>query len=106
MRYWRRWILFVTKARYYERIYKIKFDKTTKTQKDIGQNNDIYYIMFVTKTRIYQFNGPGEKKHFFYVSKNLIKIICFWIIIVNISLTFQKYQKYSQEVIFILFIEI
>ena len=49
------------KARDYERIYGIKFVKTTKAQKDISLNDDIYYIMIVTKTKIYQFKGPGEK---------------------------------------------
>ena len=43
----------------YERIYGIKFVKTTKLK--IKPNDNIYYIIFVTKTKIYQFKGPGEK---------------------------------------------
>ena len=45
----------------YERIYGIKFFKTTKPKKDLSSNDDIYYIICATRTRFYQFIGPGEQ---------------------------------------------
>ncbi len=44
-----------------EKIYGIKFLKSAKNKKEIKPNEDIIYIMAVTKTRIYEFKGPGEK---------------------------------------------
>ena len=43
-----------------ERVYGIKFYKSAKNKKEIKPNEDIFYIMAVTKTRIYEFKGPGE----------------------------------------------
>ena len=45
----------------YERIYGIKFLKTTKPEKKRSPNDDFYYIIIATKTKFYQFKGPGEK---------------------------------------------
>jgi len=45
----------------YERIYGIKFFKTTKPKKDRTINDNIYYIICATRTKFYQFTGPGEK---------------------------------------------
>ena len=45
----------------YERIYGIKFFKTTKPKKDRTMNDNIYYIICATRTKFYQFTGPGEE---------------------------------------------
>ena len=49
------------KKRRYERIYGIKFFRTTKPQKDLSPNDDIYYIICATRTKLYQFKGPGQQ---------------------------------------------
>ena len=49
------------KKKKHERIYGIKFFKTTKPKKDLTPNDDIYYIICATRTRFYQFTGPGEQ---------------------------------------------
>jgi hypothetical protein len=43
-----------------ERIYGIKIIKNTKKKADIQKGEDIYYIIAVTKTRIYEFRGSCE----------------------------------------------
>ena len=43
-----------------ERIYGIKIFRTTKNKKDLKPSDDMYYIIAVTRTRIYEFKGPGE----------------------------------------------
>ena len=49
------------KKKNHERIYGIKFFKTTKPKKDLTSNDDIYYIICATRTKFYQFRGPGEQ---------------------------------------------
>ena len=43
-----------------ERIYGIKIFRTTKNKKDIKPSDNMYYIIAVTKSRVYEFRGPGE----------------------------------------------
>ena len=45
----------------YERIYGIKFLKTTKPKDKRNINDNIYYIICATRTKFYQFKGPGEE---------------------------------------------
>ena len=45
----------------YERIYGIRFIYTTKPKEQITPNENIYYIIFATKTKFYQFQGNGDK---------------------------------------------
>ena len=41
-----------------EKIYGIRFVKTSK--KDIGINDNVYYVLATTRTRLYQFIGTGQ----------------------------------------------
>ena len=43
-----------------EIIYGIKIFRTIKNKKDLKSSDDAYYIIAVTRTRIYEFKGPGE----------------------------------------------
>ena len=43
-----------------ERIYGMKIFRTTKNKKDLKPGDDMYYIIAVTRSRIYEFKGPGE----------------------------------------------
>ena len=49
------------KPKKYERIYGIKFFKTRKPENNLTLNDTIYYIILATKTKLYQFFGPGLK---------------------------------------------
>ena len=44
-----------------ERIYGLKLFKTTKPKEELSINDKIYYIICVTKTKFYQFEGPGQE---------------------------------------------
>ena len=43
-----------------DRIYGIKFFKTRKEKEKLSPNENIYYILATTRTRLYQFIGFGE----------------------------------------------
>ena len=49
------------KRKKYERIYGIKFFKNKKIAETLTLNDSVYYIICATKTKLYQFSGPGIK---------------------------------------------
>ena len=49
------------KPKKYERIYGLKFFKNKKPENTLNMNDSIFYIIFATKTKLYQFTGPGIK---------------------------------------------
>ena len=52
--------IFEPKSKKDERIYGIKFFKTTKPKEERSINDNIYFIICATRTRFYQFKGLGE----------------------------------------------
>ena len=43
-----------------EKLYGIRFVKTSKNEKEIGLNDNVYYVLATTRTRLYQFIGTGQ----------------------------------------------
>ena len=43
-----------------EKLYGIRFIKTSKNEKEIGLNDNVYYVLATTRTRLYQFIGTGK----------------------------------------------